>query len=244
VGDFRSYVDVISCKATDLRELAHRVCSRISPLVMALQAQAIQDAWGTSGKTLCGPITCDMRQCFDSQGIGNFSGYVTGALDAQLSGAPLETLCAALQRAMEAQLTTGRPAPAARSRHQRDRDGAGKVTRRDIRLHRTPSPARSQNPRFISLYVSNVGAMRLPEPLSALVTAAECGCTSFTATYNLTMMGVGDSVRMTLMRTFADDTLTHAFASVLERTGVAVNLEKRGRRAFPTTGRDCVLVLD
>lgn len=243
-GDFTCYVDTITVSAAQLRELSKRVASRVSPLVMALEARAAARTWDASGKALIGPITNDLRPYFDSAGVGNFSSWVLAVLPAQVMQADLATQCAVLQQAMEAQLGIEamrnqmarkvKEVDAKRGKSLDELFGATEECQQGIRYTR----------QYLGLYVSNVGNLRMPEPLSSMVVGAECILPSFTSPFNLTMVGVGDDVRLSITRTFDDDAFTHAMVSELADNGVEAKLEQRPRRSFPTTNRDAVLELE
>ncbi|MBR3234750.1 MAG: hypothetical protein IKG11_03950 [Atopobiaceae bacterium] len=243
-GDFSCHVDLIELPTAQLRDLAKRVQARISPLVMALEARAIAQAWDTAGASLIGPITYDMRPYFETGMMDNFSSWALAVLPGQVLAADLATQCAVIAQAMEQQLNVeamrvqmGRSIANTAAERGKSLDELFSSTERHMEEARYTR-------KYLSLYVSNVGALRLPEPLAQMLVSAECYLPSFSSPINLTMMGTPSTVRISITRTFDDDGISRAMLAQLQEQGIDARLELRGRQLFPRMGREAVLELE
>ena len=243
-GDYRCHVDALSMSFSQLRGAAKRVGSRVSPFVAALEAAALREVWGAEGMSLIGPIMDDMRFFFEVPDVGNFSNWVIAVLPAQVAQADLAIQCGALQQSMEMQLN------ADSMRGQMGGSLAKVAAERGKSLDelfgsREKSLATNRYTRqYVSMDVSNVGSLVLPEPLRPLLREAEYCMPSYSTPFGLLMASVGDALRMTITRSFDGDDFTQAFVRQLEGQGIDVQLEDRGWRDFPTMGRDAVLELE
>ncbi len=234
---------VIRVPFAQLRDLARSAGSRISPLVMALEAQAMAKVWDTSGKALLGPITNDMRPLFGVDGVANFSSWIIAMIPAELTQADLPTQCAAVQQAMEmqnteqgmrAQLGETLQKVAARSKMPleelfSDEDGR----RQAIQVTR----------QFVFPYVSNVAKFELPPSIEHILKDITFCVPSFLSTINLTIASAGETTTMCLTQTFQSDAFCKALVEEMRARGLDAQMEGQGTHAAPQITPDSVLRL-
>lgn len=240
--DMRYQRFVLRLRATELKELARRCGSRMSPLIMALVARAMLAAWPdqAAGTSLLGPITTNLRSYFDAGTEGNFSSWLLAVLPPQLAAAELPVQCAAIQQAMESQLTESAMRAQLGSTLRADAARKGKTLDELFAGTEQTAQTVAYTRRFVSMYVSNVGAVKLPGEVEPLVRGMALCVPSFQCGVNLTLASVGDVTTMTLTQTFESDAFFQQLVVQMGEQGLAVEAACEGWHHAPQVGIDAI----
>jgi len=225
----------LTCFKLDVAEaldMAHRYGSTLTVFIGAVMMKALCNLQSeknpniTRHKRIKLLIPVNLRQIFPSRTLRNFAMYSIPELDPRLGEYSLDEICAIIRHKMGAEFTAKHMSSVIATNVNDERNPLVRLIPLPIKNAVMKAIFDSVGERKSCLTLSNLGQVRLPEPMARYIERFDfiLGVQA-AAPYNCGMLSFGGTIYINFIRNIKDAELERHFFAVLQELGLSAEVE-------------------